>query len=325
MRWQIERRAPSSLASHRRRKVHAPTLCVFTSFVPSLPSFSPTFLNPTSTLLLPPFLTPFFTPSCCAHPLVSPLLFHPFFWSCPHLAKPHLAKKIRIWPGHFRDRFWPNRIWPELVFGQVCVCVCVSRFLVGDFKIFGGCLQDFPRTATSAGPALRWTAQNFALFFLSPAGNFILSSLSWGSSRGILVVFEGPGPWNVHIRSSRVVVWAPAAPKPPPFVAPPFGEPFGAPPLRAPTPSGPHPFGPPPLRAPTPSGPHPFRPQPLQAHFPRSHMPTARPALHPTRPPPEQHSHRTPTTNTPPPHQKKNWPNAVWPNSVKQNWPNSAK
>ena len=30
---------------------------------------------------------------------------------------------------------------------------------------------------------------------------------------------------------------------------------FGPPPLRAPTPSGPHPFGAPPLRAPTPSGP----------------------------------------------------------------------
>ena len=49
-------------------------------------------------------------------------------WSCPHLAKPHLAKtafgqknpnlakKIRIWPGRFRDRIWPNRIWPILVF-----------------------------------------------------------------------------------------------------------------------------------------------------------------------------------------------------------------
>ena len=30
-------------------------------------------------------------------------------------------------------------------------------------------------------------AQNFALFFLSPAGNLILSSLSGGSSCGILV------------------------------------------------------------------------------------------------------------------------------------------
>ena len=39
--------------------------------------------------------------------------------SCPHLAKPHLAKKIRIWPICFRDRIWPNRIWPELVFQSV--------------------------------------------------------------------------------------------------------------------------------------------------------------------------------------------------------------
>ena len=47
-----------------------------------------------------------------------------FARSCPHLAKPHLAKtafgkKIRIWPVCFRDRIWPNRIWPELVFQSV--------------------------------------------------------------------------------------------------------------------------------------------------------------------------------------------------------------
>ena len=27
--------------------------------------------------------------------------------------------KIRIWPICFRDRIWPNRIWPELVFQSV--------------------------------------------------------------------------------------------------------------------------------------------------------------------------------------------------------------
>ena len=32
--------------------------------------------------------------------------------------------------------------------------------------------------------ARRWGAQNFTLFFLSPTGNFILSSLSGESSRG---------------------------------------------------------------------------------------------------------------------------------------------
>ena len=38
-----------------------------------------------------------------------------------------------------------------------------------------------------------WGAQNFAFFFPSPATMFILSSLSWGSSRGILVAFLNAG------------------------------------------------------------------------------------------------------------------------------------
>ena len=46
----------------------------------------------------------------------------------------------------------------------------------------------------------------FRAFFFSPAGKFVLSSLSGGSSRGILVVFEAPGRSNVHVRSSLVVV-----------------------------------------------------------------------------------------------------------------------
>ena len=34
----------------------------------------------------------------------------------------------------------------------------------------------------------------FRAFFSSPTTIFFHSSLSWGSSRGILVVFEAPGP-----------------------------------------------------------------------------------------------------------------------------------
>ena len=58
-----------------------------------------------------------------------------------------------------------------------------------------------PKGGGKGGGAEGWGAQNFALFFLSPAGNFILSYLSGGSSRGILVVFEAP-------RRSNVDVWA---------------------------------------------------------------------------------------------------------------------
>ena len=55
------------------------------------------------------------------------------------------------------------------------------------------------------GPA-GWGPKFSLFFFFSPAGNFILSSLSGRSSRGILVVLEAPGRSNVHVWSSRVVV-----------------------------------------------------------------------------------------------------------------------
>ena len=49
------------------------------------------------------------------------------------------------------------------------------------------------------GTSFRRTAQNFALFALSRP-HFRSFSLSlWGSSRGILVVFEAPGPSNVPV------------------------------------------------------------------------------------------------------------------------------
>ena len=53
------------------------------------------------------------------------------------------------------------------------------------------------------GP-LRGEPKN-SLFFPSPA-SIRSFSLSGGSSRGILVVFEAPGPSNVHVWSSRAVV-----------------------------------------------------------------------------------------------------------------------
>ena len=95
----------------------------------------------------------------------------------------------------------------------------------------------------SAGPPFPWTAQNFALFFLSPAGNFFLTSL-WEVSLNFGGVSEecarlGSGccvePRRPHQTKKKREI-----------------------------------LGPPPLRAPTSLGPH----------------------------------------------QKQNWPNAVWPNSV---------
>ena len=43
------------------------------------------------------------------HPLgPPPFRGHARIWPNRIRPKPHLAKKIRIWPGHFRDRIWPN-------------------------------------------------------------------------------------------------------------------------------------------------------------------------------------------------------------------------
>ena len=59
------------------------------------------------------------------------------------------------------------------------------------------------------GPEL-WKGPNFALFFslFRPYLRSFFLSL-WGSSRGILVVFEALGPSNVHVWSSRAVVGNP--------------------------------------------------------------------------------------------------------------------
>ena len=93
----------------------------------------------------------------------------------------------------------------------VCV-VCSSNFLVGVFKIFGGCLQDFwaspldplplrgrvpsPRPPSPPDHPLRWTAPppdcpKFRSFFFPLSRRKFHSFFSlWGSSRGILVVFD---------------------------------------------------------------------------------------------------------------------------------------
>ena len=92
--------------------------------------------------------------------------------------------------GHVRPMFWH-------LLGMFCFVVAVCSmfgrvpFVWVNFrcvwvfsKIFG-CVQHFGRL--SVGRAFRRTAQHFALF-PPPAAKFVLSSLSWGSSRGILVV-----------------------------------------------------------------------------------------------------------------------------------------
>ena len=132
---------------------------------------------------------------------------------------------------------WPNltgRIWPTL-FGRICLTEFGQTAFGQIFgMLWGGCWGgghggnlesgggrrsggQNPEKVGPEGLGPEGRAQNFALFFLSPAGNFILSSLSGGSSRGILAVFEAPGRSNVHVGVLRLSCETPATPKPPGF------------------------------------------------------------------------------------------------------------
>ena len=87
----------------------------------------------------------------------------------------------------------------------VDVLCCVGAVCVQDFR---GCVQDLgalpdspsagqppptlPQPDSAGPPKIR------SLFSLS-RHNFHSFFLSWGSFRGILVVFEGAGPSNVHV------------------------------------------------------------------------------------------------------------------------------
>ena len=55
-----------------------------------------------------------------------------------------------------------------------------------------------------------WGPKFSRFFFPAPAAKFVLFFPLWGSSRGILVVFEAPGRSNVL--SSRAVVCEPRRP-----------------------------------------------------------------------------------------------------------------
>ena len=127
-------------------------------------------------LLLPLVVAALLLPPCCCRPVVAALLLPPCCCRpvvAALLLPPCCCRPVLCWccPALFSV-------------GACCLCVwwVCSRFL--------GLSPGPP----SAGPPFPWTAQNFALFFLSPAGNFFLSSLS-----GCLLVefwwcFEGRNP-----------------------------------------------------------------------------------------------------------------------------------
>ena len=86
---------------------------------------------------------------------------------------------------------------------SLSVCLCLLCVLVQDL-----CAPPDPPLPRTLPPPdrLRRTAQIFALFSL-PTTNFFLSSLSWGSFRGILVMFLKAGALKCARLGSRAVVW----------------------------------------------------------------------------------------------------------------------
>ena len=138
----------------------------------------------------------------------------------PHWAKPDLA--ILIWP-HLAEPnlaifFWWGVRCGVFVVGVLWGC-CWGGGWVGWWAGRAVCMVGPGKVGLQAlalagvgacrgwGPKERgpegWRAQHFALFFLS---RWKFHSFFWGSSRGILVVFEAPGRSNVRVWSSRVVV-----------------------------------------------------------------------------------------------------------------------
>ena len=153
----------------------------------------------------------------------------------PDDGSPLLGTPLGPSAGH--DRIWPDRLWPEFVFScfghvwsnvflQLVGCVplfcgccvwcfwacstCLERVqhLLGVLNIFAPILSlDRP----PPGPPSPRTAQNFALSSLSGTC-FFISSLSWVSSRGILVVFlkrGGPEMCTFGLSGCHVKPWRP--------------------------------------------------------------------------------------------------------------------
>ena len=95
-----------------------------------------------------------------------------------------LSQTVRTWTLSSQDSI-PNHAWHVDTLASILVAAEFGQPYLANFFCGGGWVGQWAR---------RVGARNFALFFsLSPAGNFILPSLSGGSSRGILVVFLKAG------------------------------------------------------------------------------------------------------------------------------------
>ena len=160
-----------------------------------------------------------------ANPVLAILDLPGQFWPKPILDNPSFGHR-----GFGQCQFLAKGIFGQVnVWGPKGPIVCFLKLIV-QVKFCGVDVGGWRKVGTSmvgprrVGPRRVWArtvgAQNFALFFPSPATVFHSFSLSFGLFRGILVVFEAPGRSNVHVWSSGAVVcepWRPGLVGPPGF------------------------------------------------------------------------------------------------------------
>ena len=116
---------------------------------------------------------------------------------------PVAAEETDFGQSRFGHRgFGQNQFWPKPILANPIWANPIWANPILDLVCHGGAPKGGER---KVGPR-KGGWPNISRFFPSPATIFALFVSLWGSSRGFLVVFEAPGPSNVHVWSSRAVV-----------------------------------------------------------------------------------------------------------------------
>ena len=124
------------------------------------------------------------------------------------------AKEVSLWPKKF-DRSWPKFGWPTLA-KPTLAKIGVSVFWPFVFspkkqknKMKNKSIEERTLFGAPKGGVPKGGRPKISRFFSLSRHHFALFVSLLVSSRGNLVVFEAPGPSNVHVWSSRVEALSP--------------------------------------------------------------------------------------------------------------------